>query len=236
MDRLRGADGRDLLLFVLGPALAVWLLVLGIGLVLAGPLAPLLQAEDAVNQGLALQRTAAWDTISFFWSYLGSTEVIVGVCLLVCGVVLWRTRDWRLAAVPAIAVLLQLIIYLGITAVVRRERPSVDRLDVLLPFSSFPSGHVGASTALYLTFILLALHSTRVRMRPVVITICVLVPLLVAFARFYRGMHHLSDIAAGAAVGVACALLAFGWYQQRARDPRARGVTARGPAGGMPPD
>ena len=46
------------------------------------------------------------------------------LCLIVSGLVLWRTRDWRLAVVPTIAILLQLAIYLTVTAIiVRRDGP-----------------------------------------------------------------------------------------------------------------
>lgn len=181
-----------------------------------------LNAEDALNARLAAGRTPAWDTITFVWSYLGSTEVVAGLGLLVSGLVLWRTRDWRLAVVAPIAVLLQLGIYLTITALIVRARPSVDKLDVLPPLTSFPSGHVGAATALYVTFALLAGRLTRVGVRRALIAVCLVVPLLVAFARLYRGMHHLSDTIAGLLIGLSCALLAYGWYRRSAEEPRAR--------------
>lgn len=142
--------------------------------------------------------------------------MIIVVCLVVCISVFRRTRDWRLAAVPAIAIVLQLSIYLTVTALVPRERPSVERLDVLLPMSSFPSGHVGAATALYLACILLASRIRRDRVRRAVIGLCVVVVLLVATGRFVRGMHHISDLLVGAAIGAACAALAYGWYRRRA--------------------
>ncbi len=208
-------------------------MILGVGLLFAGPLATPLEAEDAVNAGLAANRTPTWDAITFVWSYLGSTEVVVGLCLLVGGLVLWRTHDWRLAVVPAIAILLQLAVYLTITGLVVRARPSVEKLDVLPPMTSFPSGHVGASTALYLVFALLASRIERVWLRRVVITVCLAAPLLVAFARLYRGMHHLTDIAAGLVVGVACALIAYGWYTHRTLTseggPPPRRTSERGP-------
>ena len=82
--------------------------------------------------------------------------------------------------------------------------------------TSYPSGHVGASTALYLCFTLLALRIERVACAGPYTASASTAPLLVAFARLYRGMHHVSDVAAGVVVGVACALLAYGWYRHRA--------------------
>ncbi len=181
---------------------------------MTGPLAGPLNAEDALNQLLVVPRGGAWDTITMVWSFLGSTEMVAAVCLVVSIVVLWHTRDWRLAAVPAMAVVLQLSIYLAVTALVPRQRPMVERLDTLLPMSSYPSGHVGAATALYLAFILLASRIPSVRRRTAVIVLCIAVPVLVALGRFLRGMHHASDVAVGALVGAGCAMLAYGWYRR----------------------
>ncbi len=197
---------------------------------LTGPLTGPLQAEDAVNADLAANRTGLWNTITLVWSYLGSTEAVAGVGLLVSAVVVWWTRDWRRAVVPVIAILLQLAIYLTITALVSRQRPSVDPLDTLPPLTSYPSGHVGAATALYVALALLALGIARTGLRRTVIVICLTAPLLVGFARLYRGMHHLTDVAAGLLIGVACAAIAHGWYRHRARTAGA----ARLPAGSGP--
>ena len=192
-----------------------------------GPLAGPLNAEDALNQQLIVPRGGTGDTITFILSYLGSTEMVAAVCLMVSVPVLVRTRDWRLAAVPAMAIVLQLAIYLTVTALVPRERPSVERLDTLLPMSSYPSGHVGASTALYLALILLASRITGDTLRRAVTVLCAIAPILVACGRFLRGMHHSSDVVIGALVGAACALLAYGWYLRR-----SAAVTPRQRAGG----
>jgi membrane-associated phospholipid phosphatase len=75
---------------------------------------------------------------------------------------------------------------------------------------------VGATTALYLSFALLAQRLERPWMRRLATTVCLLVPVLVAWARLYRGMHHLSDILVGAANGLACALLAWAYLRRKA--------------------
>ncbi len=160
--------------------------------------------------------------------------MIAAVCLVVAITVGWRTRDWRLAVVPALAILLQLAVYLAVTALVPRERPSVARLDTLLPMSSFPSGHAGASVALYLSFILLAQRIESTVRRRVVIAVCIAVPLLVAMGRFLRGMHHLSDLVVGALIGAACAGLAYGWYLHRTRSGAASSAEPADPAGPGP--
>ena len=215
MNRLRWADGRDVVVRVFLPMLVLCGLIVGVGLAVVGPLAGPLNAEDAMNRGLVVHRSDAWDSITFAWSFLGSTQAIAGVCLVVSALVLWHTRDWRLTVVPAMAVLLQLSSYLTVTALIHRERPSVERLEALPPMSSFPSGHVGASTALYLALILLALRCRRAGVRWAMTAVCGVIPPLVAFSRMYQGVHHLSDVVVGMIGGAGCALLAYGWYVHR---------------------
>jgi len=48
-----------------------------------------------------------------------------------------------------------------------------------------------------------------------VIGVCSVIPFLVAYARMYRGMHHLSDVIIGAVNGLVCAGLAAGCLVRR---------------------
>ncbi len=217
MDRLRPADGRDLLTRAVAPGACLWGLVAAFGLGLTGPLIGLSVTEETVNQSLADNRTSTWNLITLVWSHLGNTETVIGVCLIAAGLLLWRARDWRLAAVPLLAILLQAIIFATVSGLVDRPRPLVAKLDVSPPTTSYPSGHVGASTALYVAFALLALRIPHVLLRRLTVCCCLLVPLLVAFARLYRGMHHVSDVLAALLVGIGCAFLAHRWYQHRRR-------------------
>ena len=54
-------------------------------------------------------------------------------------------------------------------------------------------------------------------LRRFVIALCVILPLLVTYARLYRGAHHISDVVVGIANGLVCAGLAYGWYKHRTR-------------------
>ena len=227
MDRAHWADGRALLTRVVAPALVLWGVLVGMGLALSGPLSGPLRAEVDVNKDLAADRSHTWNAITLVSSYLGGTEVVIGASLIVGALVVWRTRDWRLAAVPAIAILVETAIFLSIASLVDRERPPVDKLDVAPPTSSYPSGHVGASTALYLAFAILALRIKRAWLRRTTVLICLATPLLVAFARLYRGMHYVTDVVAGLVAGVICALLADAWYRHRATDITVATATQR---------
>lgn len=180
MDRPDWSDGRTLLTGVVGPALVLWGVLVGIGFVIAGPLSGPLRAEAGVDKYLAADRSHTWNVITLVLSQLGGTEVVIGASLVIGALTLWRIRDWRLAAVPAIAILIETAIFLSIASLIDRQRPPVAKLDVAPPTSSCPSGHVGASTALYLAFAFLALRIQRAWLRWTTVLICLATPLLVA--------------------------------------------------------
>ena len=130
----------------------------------------------------------------------------------------WRTRRWWFALIPALAISLQATIFVTVSAVIGRARPDVPHLDPAPPTSSYPSGHVGASVALYSSFAIMATTIERAWLRRTVIGVCSVIPLLVAYARIYRGMHHLSDVVVGAINGLACAALAAACLVHRRSD------------------
>ncbi|WP_307858058.1 phosphatase PAP2 family protein [Cellulomonas fulva] len=227
------AAARDVAVRGLGLAALWWLVLLGVGLVIHGPLDDL-QAESSVNEWFVDQRTATLDTASNIASHGGETFVIIGVALLAMALVWWRTRQWWFAIVPGLAVGLQSAVFLSTTLVVGRERPEVEMLDDAPPTSSYPSGHTGAATALYVTFALLAQRIRTPWLRAVVTVLCLAVPLAIGTARLYRGMHHLTDVLMGIANGLVTALLAWRYLRRSvasdASDERGSAEAASGGA------
>lgn len=199
---------RGLLLRAVAPGLALWLAISAFGQLLTGPLVGWNRSESGLNESLQDTRSQTWDAVTAVWSHIGNTEIIIGVCALAVLVLWWRTRRWWFAAIPAIAISLQAAIFVSATLVTGRPRPDVLRLDQAPPTSSYPSGHVGASVALYASFAIMATTIERTWLRRTVIGVCAVIPLLVAYARLYRGMHHLSDVVIGALNGLVCAGLA----------------------------
>lgn len=202
------------------PGVLLWAVVVAVGALLEGPLSGLASSEESLNESLAEGRTAAWNTITAGWSFLGNTPSVIAVGLAAVAVIAWRHRQWWYAVVPLIAVALQSTVFILATLVIGRERPGVPQLDPAPPTSSFPSGHVGASTALYWTLALMALRIRSRALRNVAVAICLAIPFLVAYARLYRGMHHVSDVVVGMINGAACALIAWAWV--RRADARGR--------------
>jgi undecaprenyl-diphosphatase len=209
-----GGALRDLFLRAVAPAVALWAAIVGVGLFIKGPLGGL-PSEESISKDAQGLRTPGWDDVTMVWSHIGNTEIVIGVCVLAVGLLWWRTRQWWVAVIPAIAIALQATVFVIATAVVARPRPHVPHLDPAPPTSSYPSGHVGASTALYVSFALLAQRIEGAVLRRVVTTLFLVIPVLVAWARLYRGMHHLTDILVGAANGLACALLAWAYLRRK---------------------
>lgn len=210
---------RDLAVRALAPMAVWWLIVLAFGWAISdGPLKHLGTSEDRFNKTLASRRTSVLNDVTLLFSWTGATVSIIGVCLVVVALVWWRTRRWWFAVVPLIAITLQALVFFFTTLLIDRPRPDVVKLDHSPPTSSYPSGHSGAATGLYVTIALLALRIRQPVLRAVTVTVCLLVPLLVASARLYRGMHHLSDVAVAIINGLLAALLAWGWLRRSPSD------------------
>lgn len=209
---------RDAFVRAVLPGVVLFGVVVGLGKLITTSAAYLSAEEELVNRDLAAARTSTWNTITTVWSHIGNTEYVIGVCVIVALIVWWRTKQWWYAVVPVLAISLQATVFVLATAVVGRSRPPVPKLDPAPPTSSFPSGHQGASTALYVTFLLMATRIENRATRIIVMVLCALAPGLVAFARVYRGMHHISDVLVGAGLGIASALLAWNYLRRRGDD------------------
>lgn len=175
--------------------------------------------EQAVNQALQGGRTPVLDVIV---SSVSHAAGVVGAPLtsIVAFFALRRhTGQWWLAAVPLTAVALEALVYQTTTLLVGRERPEgVEQMDWGLPNSSFPSGHVGASTSLVVVFALLA-WSGEHRGRAWLVTLGGAAWVVaVAASRLYLGMHHVSDAVAGVVIGTVCGLIGWNALRRGGRD------------------
>jgi undecaprenyl-diphosphatase len=85
--------------------------------------------------------------------------------------------------------------FLAAAAVVKRPRPDVTHLDQHLPTSAYPSGHMAATTCLYVALAILVIGHARGWWRWLFLIPAVAMPVLIALARMYRGEHHPTDVA-----------------------------------------
>lgn len=122
----------------------------------------------------------------------------------------WRgSKKWmRIFVAMIVAFALAGTVSRGIKISTGRSRPDVQAeagwngLRFSSRYNAFPSGHTATSAAFFGT---LAITSCRIGLPLLVI------PLLIAFSRMYVGAHHLSDVVAGAVIGLAIAYLVSRW-------------------------
>jgi membrane-associated phospholipid phosphatase len=198
---------------------AAWLPTLaaaaiGVGFLLVDALLPVHaigHTDESVNSWFAHHRTSSLNDATFFGSAVGDIPAIPGLVILTA-VGSMIERRWRIAAFIVGAILLEVATYRLSSLLVHRERPTVPRLDHLPVNQSYPSGHVAASVTVYIGLAMLMSSYLRVGwLRAFLWGIAVVLPLVVATSRMYRGMHHPLDVTAGALIGfssIAIALLA----------------------------
>jgi undecaprenyl-diphosphatase len=200
----RGDVGRLVLAYVLLCAIGV-----GIGELITHPLRNswLQRTDGAIERWLADRRTPWLNRATFIGSELADTIVKIAVTAVVAGVMIAVWRRWLEPLMVAVALVLEASAFITITWIVGRPRPAVERLETSPVGSSFPSGHVAAAVV-YGAIVVVVFWHTRTRwVRALAVAIVVLVAGAAGFSRMYRGMHHLSDVIAGALLGLASVLI-----------------------------
>jgi undecaprenyl-diphosphatase len=200
--RLR--DGLPSLLYLLGCAVVVLAVLATVGWVLSRVVHDdgIGRADASLSRFLAARRSAGLNDLTVFTSEVGGTLAITAVAVIAVAVMAVAWRRWREPMLVVAAVAGEVVIFLGVTMLVDRERPPVPHLDEAPPTSSFPSGHTAASIALYGALAVVASERARsVLARRLFVTLAVLLPLLVAASRMYRGMHFLTDVLGGVLLG-----------------------------------
>ena len=153
------------------------------------------------------QRTPTLNSLSFIGSMMADTVVKVVVTAIVAIAMLVRWRRWLEPLMVVVPLVLEAMSFITITFIVDRPRPDVARLDSSPVGSSFPSGHVAAAAA-YSAIAVVIFWRTRVRwLRYLAVVVAAVLPIFVAFARMYRGMHYFTDVAMGALLGGASVLV-----------------------------
>jgi undecaprenyl-diphosphatase len=155
-----------------------------------------LLGDHTIPHWFAAHRTPSLNGWSLIASNLGATQDILIVSAVTCVVFLAVTRRWRPVVFVAAVMFGELAAFLAIAYVVKRPRPDVTHLDSNLPTSAFPSGHMAATTCLYVAIAILVIGHARGWWRYLFLIPAVVMPVLIAVARMYRGEHHPTDILA----------------------------------------
>jgi len=143
---------------------------------------------------------------------LGGTRVVVAVALVVAVYGWWRRRNLQVALFMLTVTLGQALINNGVKWIVERDRPDLAQL---APWSgtSFPSGHAAAAAATYAAAAFVLTLDRGTVARAAAFSAAFFTAAGVAATRALLGVHWLTDVVAGLAVGYAwfvICVIAFG--------------------------
>ena len=155
-----------------------------------------LLGDRTIPRWFLAHRTPSLNHWSLDVSNLGATQDILIVSVITCVVFLAVTRRWRPVIFIAVVLFGELTAFLLIEEIVKRPRPAVPHLDSGLPTSAFPSGHMAATTCLYVAIAILVIGHARGWWRYLFLIPAIVMPVAIATARMYRGEHHPTDILA----------------------------------------
>jgi membrane-associated phospholipid phosphatase len=184
-------------------AVFYWLIGIGIAAI---AIALSFHFDDSVRDFMVQHQSRAMRNLMRYVSLFGDWPTHTAVGLVLLGLA-WRrgSEEWtRIFLAMLLAMMLAGVAGTVIKRTVPRARPSV-QTDTRWggprfssKYHSFPSGHVGASTAF---FGVLLIARRRVGLA------CLPIPILIGFSRMYIGAHYLSDVVCAAVMGTFCAFV-----------------------------
>jgi membrane protein DedA with SNARE-associated domain/membrane-associated phospholipid phosphatase len=220
-----GALGLSLTVEILLIGVAGWILGLLVQDVVARDDLALI---DAPVERLFVAHREAWlTTVMRVVSFLGGVEVVVPVAV-VAGAIWWITARSLRPGVTLVAA------YAGTAAVsdvikvlVARPRPPVVQMVGTYSGFSFPSGHAAQAIAVYgmLAALLAGSRATTWAQRVMLWAAALSLAAIIGISRIYLGVHWLTDVLAGWAVG---ALWLFALMSALRTRDRLRGSAAEG--------
>jgi undecaprenyl-diphosphatase len=181
---------------------------------------------------VAIHRAAGptFDVIFVVSHVLASQEFLVTLVLSIAAVHAMRRERREAAAWIAIGVATVAWI-VGLKDVIVRPRPDLWSPLVTQGGSSFPSGHAVASASFY-PLLAWILTRRRRRLRPLALSLAVVLAFVIGLGRLYLGLHWPTDVLAGWLIGAAQCSLAVAWLERVDEPPRGEETPSlTGPAG-----
>lgn len=151
----------------------------------------------------AEQANSAASSVMKVITELGTSRNVIGVAVVVGGYAAWKTRRLEILAYLLTTVLSTMLVNNAVKWIVDRPRPNLSRL-VSHAGSSFPSGHTAAAAATYAAVALVLGRGKHRRVKAALATTAGVITVSVAASRVLLGVHWVTDVAAGAAMGWAC--------------------------------
>lgn len=201
-------DHMSLLLMALAMVVSVLVFV---GLLLTKWAEPnaIVDFDVKVSEKLANNRTDTLDTLSHVGSFLADTPVKIIGAIVFAGFMVYRWQRWHEAIFVGLTLMFEAAAFIMTTRIVGRPRPDVEPLFESTIMTGYPSGH-SAAAAVYTALAVIVFWHTRAawaRVSAVVVT--ALIPVIVATARVYQGMHYVSDVVVGVSLGLASVWICY---------------------------
>jgi len=219
---------------VLARRLLVWaavLLAVGAGLAVLATTTGLTEFDEAIGAALVLHGSGPEITVLKVLTAPGAEDVRYPILVPIAGFLLWF-RHFRLAAFVAVPALVIAPLNRLLKDLSDRPRPSYAGTTVNAGDWSFPSGHSSGAAVLTGVLLVLLLPHTPGRWRTAVTTAALAGAAAIGWTRLALGVHYLSDVVAGLALGTAAVLLAAAALLApgaHASDQRPRGLTRVSP-------
>ncbi|HZB50050.1 MAG TPA: phosphatase PAP2 family protein [Mycobacteriales bacterium] len=191
---------------------------------------PLIRLDNSVAvdlNGVAVRNDWLVDTLKVLSDVFDPMVFRVAITLIA----LWLLRAGRrrLALWAVVTIWGAALLGWGLKLVVGRARPDLVGEVATAPGRSFPSGHSLGSWVGCGVLLLLAMPLLRGAWRAVAWGLAILVPVVVCFARVGLGVHYLSDVTAGAVLGLGWLVVTsaiFEWWRREVGLPPAPATEA----------
>ncbi len=159
--------------------------------------------DEKVYELISKFYSAKATTIFKLFTFLGSTIMVVSICLIS---ILFLRNYYKIICLNTISIVLinQLLKF-----IVRRNRPIGINLIEETGFS-FPSGHSMVSIGLYGTIIYLICTSKLNKSLKITLSIIIsFLILMIGISRIYLGVHFTTDVLGGFILGIICLIILF---------------------------
>lgn len=161
----------------------------------------LVQIDSPISRYLVEHREPWLTTTMSLITHLGSTVVLVPALLAVGLAAHFRRHTWAPMVFLAVTLGGASLTSTVIKLLVARLRPSSEALVLALGYA-FPSGHSTAAAAGWLAIaVVLAWLARSLTVRVSLLAVAFVVVVLVGVSRVYLGVHHVTDVLAGWALG-----------------------------------
>ena len=152
------------------------------------------------------------------FSTAASPRYLFVVVFIAAGIAMINKVSLRLALYVPASLLLAQAVTTVLKYTIQRPRPPIEAQLVYTHDPSFPSGHSSAAFAIATALSVLWLSKTwRVKYLWVWVVVAVVGASASAASRLYLKVHWLSDVIAGASIGIAAAIIVWMVYRRRPR-------------------